>query len=380
MINLGGTWRENTAEQTLARITPMLWSTFGISRIADITGLDNLGIHTMVAIRPNSKALSNSQGKGLTANLAKASAIMESIELWHGENLPEADLSGNYESLKSSYPLILPEPLQAALFTPFINQLSMPWVEVTHLLTQTNSYLPQIIFNQNRADYGGHFELFWPSSNGLASGNTREEALCHALFELIERDCLHHMTRSGGLKRQLDLKHLPSAYCQDLVQGILDHGVELRLYDIRHELEIPCYYASIDDGHNLRHVGSFAGYGCHFSDEVALLRAVTEAAQSRLTYISGARDDIVTSFYRKKNPPVPVYATGDYRPEYNDWQGDSMTKCLDQLINRLYAHGHQQMFFYDLTRSDINIPVVHAVVPSLQFNQAHHLFKIEAPL
>lgn len=380
MLNLGGTWRETTAEQTLGRITPMLWTQFGISRVADITGLDSLGIHTVISIRPNGKALSNSQGKGLSLELAKVSALMESIELWHGENLPAADLFGSYHELKREYPVFSPDKLQSVLFSPQMNNLPMPWVKVINLLSQTAAFLPQIHFNQNRAEFGNYFELFWPTSNGLASGNTLEEALCHALFELIERDCIQQSNLELLNQRQLDLAHLPSPLCETIIERILSQSIDLKIYDIRTTLEIPCYYATLGDAKTLRYVGLFAGYGCHFSDEIALLRAVTEAAQSRLTYISGARDDIVSSFYQKPWSASDQSITANHRPTFADLQSQSMQQCLQQLIHRLYSHGHQHIFYYDMTRAEIGIPVVHAVVPSLHFNQANHLFKIDNPL
>src|SRR5690606_30465389 len=53
---------------------------FRITRCGDITGLDIIGIPVWFATRPNSRALSVSQGKGLTHEQARIGAIMESIE------------------------------------------------------------------------------------------------------------------------------------------------------------------------------------------------------------------------------------------------------------------------------------------------------------
>ena len=45
-----------------------------------MTGLDIIGIPVWFAARPNSRGLSVSQGKGLVAEQARLSAIMEAIE------------------------------------------------------------------------------------------------------------------------------------------------------------------------------------------------------------------------------------------------------------------------------------------------------------
>src|SRR5919202_3278663 len=80
-----GTHRARFPEETWDIIEPKL-TRFGITRIADVTGLDTIGIPVALGIRPLARSLSVSQGKGQTSTLAKVSAAMESIELWHAEH------------------------------------------------------------------------------------------------------------------------------------------------------------------------------------------------------------------------------------------------------------------------------------------------------
>lgn len=377
MLHLGGTYREISAEETFGRVAPLLHNVFGITRVAMITGLDNIGIHTAVAIRPNSKILSTSQGKGVSEILAKVSAVMEAIELWHGENLPEPELFGSFEQLKQSYPVCSLEALLPALFFPEIDRMNRGWVPVRELLSQTECYLPHTLFNQDKVDWGQNFELFWPSSNGLASGNSIEEAICHALYELIERDSLAKIKPLALSHRLMDLAHLPAGLCQELVGKILAQNYELKLYDIRSNLNIPCYLAVIDDFCDIRNISVFGGYGCHLVDEIAILRAVTEAAQSRLTYISGSRDDIDLRFYKNKRQKHANRIKGQHKPTYTRQQPVTFSDCLKQILACLKEHGHRQVYACNLTRPDINIPVVHMVVPSLLFEHEKHLFKLD---
>src|SRR5204862_1033387 len=81
-----GTRRAVSPIETLRRIRPRLRAA-GITRLADVTGLDWIGVPVYQAIRPNSRTLSASQGKGLTPAQAKVSALMESLELFHAEEL-----------------------------------------------------------------------------------------------------------------------------------------------------------------------------------------------------------------------------------------------------------------------------------------------------
>src|SRR5262245_21405550 len=84
-----GTHRLVAPGVTLARILPLL-PALGITRYADVTGLDRLGVPTYCAIRPAAATLQVSNGKGLTHASAKVSALMEAIELQHAES-PDLD-------------------------------------------------------------------------------------------------------------------------------------------------------------------------------------------------------------------------------------------------------------------------------------------------
>ena len=80
-----GTFRTSGPEETWRRVSPRL-ATFGITRVADIAGLDEIGLPVHVAYRPVGRTLAVSVGTGLTAAQSQVSAVMESIETWHAEN------------------------------------------------------------------------------------------------------------------------------------------------------------------------------------------------------------------------------------------------------------------------------------------------------
>ena len=79
-----GTHRVRHPEQTWEAIAPLL-PDYGITRVADVTGLDVLGVPVAMSVRPLARTLSVSQGKGQTLLLAKISAAMEALEIWHAE-------------------------------------------------------------------------------------------------------------------------------------------------------------------------------------------------------------------------------------------------------------------------------------------------------
>ncbi len=60
---------------TLERARPLA-AKIGVTRLANLTGLDRIGIPVIDAIRPNSRSYSVAQGKGITLEAAKVSGVM----------------------------------------------------------------------------------------------------------------------------------------------------------------------------------------------------------------------------------------------------------------------------------------------------------------
>src|SRR5437868_3804792 len=98
LIDFGGTLRGSNPNDTLKILRPLL-KRAGITRVGNVTGLDHVGVPTWIVVRPLSSSLTVSQGKGITDDLAKTSAIMESLELYHAENL---DVPEVYETIENA--------------------------------------------------------------------------------------------------------------------------------------------------------------------------------------------------------------------------------------------------------------------------------------
>lgn len=133
-------------------------------------------------------------------------------------------------------------------------------------------------------------DVFHVTSNGLAAGNTIEEATLHGLFEVIERDVLQRDYLGEGRRRTLiDPLSVLDGYCRGLVHRFLSVGMflEITLVDSAYGIPVCAAYIWSEDYPLL-----FAGSGCHRDPHIALSRALTEAAQSRLTCIAGTRDDL----------------------------------------------------------------------------------------
>src|SRR5689334_19698744 len=80
----------------------------GITRVANVTGLDTIGVLVVMVVRPNARSLSVSQGKGLSMAAAKVSGIMESLECFHAERVTGPMYIGRYADLANSHDIVDP--------------------------------------------------------------------------------------------------------------------------------------------------------------------------------------------------------------------------------------------------------------------------------
>ena len=160
------------------------------------------------------------------------------------------------------------------------------------------------MINVNTAYYRPGYRYFPPRTNGLASGNTYEEAVCHALYEIIEREIeARNLLFMKG--PQVDLSTIQSPHLLALLEKIAQSQLALEVWPLVNDFDIPCYAAIVYDLDDVRGVGMQFGSGAHFSSVVALSRAITEAVQGRATMISGSRDDHTPRLYQKNKVNMP---------------------------------------------------------------------------
>jgi YcaO-like protein with predicted kinase domain len=134
-----GTHRVVAPSETLARFRPLA-SRMGITRLGNITGLDRIGIPVAVAIRPNSRSVSASQGKGIDLTQAMASAMMEAIEGFHAEEVGEGQCA-SYRALALNSCVVDPDML-CGTGQPFDIDVPIRWLEGCDLLTREPCWVP----------------------------------------------------------------------------------------------------------------------------------------------------------------------------------------------------------------------------------------------
>jgi ribosomal protein S12 methylthiotransferase accessory factor len=290
--HFSGTHRIREPEETWALVAP-LRQNFGVTRLADVTGLDILGIPVWMAVRPLGQTVSVSQGKGATHLHAMVSAVMEAIELWHAECVPPliAHRSAAAAGLDLPYDVRSVTQRPGSLLT---NQTRLDWTIGRGLAGGADIAVPvDTVSLASDVDRGWRPCGILRSSNGLASGNSLAEAALHALYEVIERDALAgDRAMSPGIP--VDPGSVSDAGCAELVDRIRRAGAYLEARLMPSRFGVPCFSCRIWSGD----FPVFAdGSGAHSSAAVALSRAITEAAQSRAGTIAGSRDDLAPVYH-----------------------------------------------------------------------------------
>ena len=372
-----GTHRTCTPNETLARLHPHLES-FGITRIANVTGLDRTGIPVVMVCRPNARSLAVSQGKGLTLAAAKASGVMEAVELWHAERISNPLRLASFAELRREHRVADPARLPLAAGSRYTPDLAMLWIEGEDLMGGGRVWVPLELVSANYTlplpPGSGAFQA---NTNGLASGNHPLEAIGHGLCEVVERDAgTLWKLQSDALRagRAIDPETISDADCRSVRDRLRGAGLSVRTWDTTSDIGIASFHCLV-----MEEDGDFAdpefGGGCHPVREVALLRALTEAAQARNTYISGTRDDYPASaweaasrhrraaFCRRLLAGPPARADFEKVPTF---VSGSLDADVAWVLARLRTAGIEQAIAVDLTKTAVGVPVWRIIVPGLE--------------
>lgn len=366
-----GTHRIVSPEATVARVIPMARK-IGITRLAVLTGLDVIGIPVAAAVRPNSRSVAQHQGKGFTLAAAKASALMEAAEAFHAETFTGPLRLASWTEMAAIGPAVDPAALPGASGRTAERLL---WAEGVDLASGGPLWVPHELVT---TDYTEPVleKRFQATSNGLASGNNRLEAVLHAICELVERDADALFLAAGDAAqdaRAVDLDTIGGP-CADLLAAFRRAGVPVRVWDQTSDVGLAVFRCMAGPADATDPVQPQLGYGCHSDRDVALSRAVTEVAQARLTVISGARDDIGGTLFAADAQArlrgaaqrwLATPATRDYSAAPT-FVSRSLRADLDQALARLSAIGCGQVAHVDLSRPDIGLAVARVVVPGLE--------------
>ncbi|HIE32209.1 MAG TPA: YcaO-related McrA-glycine thioamidation protein [Methanosarcinales archaeon] len=367
-------------ETTLSNVENIL-PDIGVAELTDITDLDRVGIPVVAATRPSAGygAIKIYSGKGATPIHARISAIMESVERCFAE-IPEANtdfkgkpintdiITDSYENLRRENAidpetLFLPEPLP--------ENTRLEWMQGWDLISESEVLVPS---NAVYHPYARGISIFRSNTNGLASGNTIEEAIVHGLLEVIERDALSVTEYSRNTGREV-LLHEDDGVVYDLKKRFEEAGISVKLWLLPSITEISVVVAVLDDVKTRDPTMLVMGAGAHLKPAHAVYRALTEAAQFRLSQISGARDDVQkrtgfvheAGYERMKQVNRFWYVDGETieLAKIPDLSSNTPAKDIEAIIERLRGAALHAIVV-DLSQPWIDVPVVRTIIPTFE--------------
>jgi ribosomal protein S12 methylthiotransferase accessory factor len=393
-IHCGSSLRAAPIDITLARAKSRA-TALGISRVSDITRLDRVGMPVYVSIRPGAQvgSLCVNAGKGLRPEEAQVGAYMESIEFALAEyNVAALDvvpatprdvLDGHTRphAILDFCPILgATIPLDARIYC----------VEAQDLLGGGHWLTPvELVFLPTPKALTPEIRCFGSSSNGLSSGNTLLEATVHGMAEVIERDVLSFFTFDDRSALILPTTLPPEANA--LAERFRAVGLDLYVRYQPNDFDLPWFYAVLVDRDERSPIFVNGGFGCHPHRDIALTRALCEAAQSRLGFIHGGRDDLTltTAQYSGVEPTrladtakrsVAIAADATYTLDYEqvtDWtaQAQDLGAAYDVLTAALQRVGMRFLLRIPYTHPDDELQVVRVMVPGLE-NWTEHRRRI----
>ena len=388
LYQLSSSLRELPVDETLRRARALA-STLGITRVTNTTYLDKIGIPVYSSIRPTAKpgSLCVNAGKGLRDEEAQAGAYMEAIEFALAEydsNKHTLFPAGVDEIMASISPDLSLFDLCPRYGCQVRSSERIACVEGVELLSGKSVVVPaELVFVPFRENPGPH--LFGASTNGLSSGNSLLEATVHGLAEVIERD-VQSFNYIHDQSFYVDLDAPPSGITE-AVEKIRGAELDVVLRFTPNVFRLPCFQAFILEPSDLAPISVSCGFGLHPLKDIAAVRAISEAAQSRISWIHGGRDDLTlrTGFFdaagkinemaslrklrvlaHSKTMAIAYSNIDDLANEVT-----SVGSAWSGLLRAISRVGITQVIRVVLSRPDDGIFVVKIVVPKLEAFEPH---------
>jgi len=293
-------------------------------------------------------------GRGIDFEAARAACAMEVVERCSSfagfdgrgpvgyANTPTV-VQGRLSDLRANNVDVL-DPNDLALEAPYRDE-PLYWVEAAEQTPQGARpiFIPaQCVFLFCNLDEIKLFSAL--GSTGLGSGVSAAGARLSALSEVIERDSEGTMPFAPGLCFEIESEEPRLA---GLLESYRQNGIHVQFQDITPPMGLPCckcFVASAD--------GKIAkGTGAHLDARRALLSALTETP---FPYPGGGPSrPAMEGLMRVPVEALPNYSTGIEEQD------------LRMLETLLLSNGFR-VIYADLTRADVGLPVVRAIVPSME--------------
>ena len=347
----------------------------GITRVANVTGLDRIGLPVASAIRPNTRNLSVSFGKGLDWESALISAIMESAELFFSERPNAATCLATSRELGPASAIDI-DRLERRDDGINIQTERMPWLQGSDFVSGSPQWVPaELVSMDYTVEARRQKRYFTLGATGLAAAFDRDRAILHALLEVIERDSHRRWNETSDMCREMSLCDPHAGDCPivaDILKRIAAAGLAVFVWDMTSDLGVSCYLVEILDFAAEATTAYSQGAAADIVPALALRKALLEAVQVRLTYIAGSRDDLEWSDYGKRYDRIvenrrhlEVLTSGKAPAKVPPAPEVDFRASLGQIAGLIEKRRNSRVAVVDVTGRDDPVHVVKVIVPAL---------------
>ncbi len=248
----------------------------------------------------------------------------------------------------------------------------MRWVEGVELGTGITVLVPYdaVVLGTDPVDFPGIAQ----STNGIGAGTSVPARCCMPCARRLSATrCA--CGASSPIRRRAPRGWRLPAFDDPEVDAldfrIAEAGFQLRLYDQTSNSGLPVIYAVLSPGDGAdKHFDAATGASCHPVPGIAARRAIVEAAQTRITNIAGARDDIIEDEYDEALGRSIAVLTEDAPATRHAPEGSPRGASTDELIMHMRAGlaraGLERIVVVPMGGSRFGIDVVRVFVPGLE--------------
>ena len=171
------------------------------------------------------------------------------------------------------------------------------------------------------------------------------------------------------IDRMLNLSTVEYPEAAYFINRLAENHIDCVIFDLTQVFNVPTFHAIIADENPFRKLGNYSGTGTHWDPGIAICRAITEAIQSRLTYIAGSRDDMFPKDYKLKWQPLKFTGTRSFKTTYEhtpSYQSHfSLEDQLNWLLKKLAEQNYHPYRHVHTSIKNDSIAVVKVMIPDL---------------
>ena len=354
-------YRVCSPEETFEKIQDAL-KKIGTIEIKNIQHLDRANIPvyylTRKVVIDGKEGIAIHYGKGANDIQAKVSACMEAIERF----------SAGYNKDKVKEKADNPINIEDLILPQYADKNVKEWVEGIDIINNEVVDVPA-----DGVFYPTKGKLFRGNTNGLASGNNLDEAILHATLEVIERDAWSLADLSRKIPTKINPEDAKNPLIHELIEKFESAGVKIILKDLTSEFEIPVVAAVCDDL-SKNPLMLCVGVGCHLNPEIAILRALTEVAQSRVSQLHGFRRD--AKLRKEFTSKIPYDRLKRIHRKWFEFEEEinivdmpnnaryDLKKDLEFIKNKISEFGFDKLIYVDLNK--VGVDAVRVIIPKME--------------